>query len=86
MHRIRHVARIHHFFPWDRCTAGTHVLSRHTGTRMAQPDVRNHLDWDEPIGLLLWLILHYVLDEEKLAEIAYALYRALQAAAGGRRP
>ena len=31
---------------------------------LASPDVRKHLDWDRPIGLLLCGILHYVLDEE----------------------
>jgi hypothetical protein len=43
---------------------------------LAEPEVRNRLDWDEPIGLLLCGILHYILDEEDPAEIVKALYRA----------
>jgi hypothetical protein len=46
---------------------------------LAEPEVRNRLDWDEPIGLLLCGILHYILDEEDPAEIVKALYRALPA-------
>jgi S-adenosyl methyltransferase len=39
--------------------------------------IRDHLDWDQPIGLLLCGITHYVLDEENpgrlVAELAEAL-------------
>jgi S-adenosyl methyltransferase len=45
---------------------------------LAEPGVRD-LDWDEPIGLLLCGILHYVLDEENPAGIVEALYRELPA-------
>jgi hypothetical protein len=31
---------------------------------LSHPDVLDHLDWDEPIGLLMCGILHYILDEE----------------------
>jgi S-adenosyl methyltransferase len=44
---------------------------------LANPDIRKHLDWDRPIGLLLCGILHYVLDEENPAEVTAALYDAL---------
>jgi S-adenosyl methyltransferase len=41
------------------------------------PAIRGHLDWDRPIGLLLCGIVHYVMDEEKPAEIVAALAGAL---------
>jgi hypothetical protein len=44
---------------------------------LANPDVRERLDWDQPIGLLLCGILHYILDEEKPAELVAALSSAL---------
>jgi hypothetical protein len=44
---------------------------------LAHPDVRKHLDWDQPMRLLLCGILHYILDEENPAEVVATLYRAL---------
>jgi hypothetical protein len=44
---------------------------------VANPDVRKHLDWEQPIGLLMCGILHYVLDQEKPAEVVATLYDAL---------
>jgi len=44
---------------------------------VANPDVREHLDWDQPIGLLMCGILHYILDEENPADIVATLYEAL---------
>jgi hypothetical protein len=44
---------------------------------LATPDVRDNLDWDRPIGLLLCGILHYMLDEDKPAELVARLYDAL---------
>ena len=44
---------------------------------LGHPAVRDHLDWDQPIGLLMCGILHYILDEEKPAELTRTLYRAL---------
>jgi hypothetical protein len=44
---------------------------------VANPDVRKHLDWEQPIGLLMCGILHYVLDEEQPAEVVATLYDAL---------
>jgi S-adenosyl methyltransferase len=44
---------------------------------LSHPDVLDHLDWDEPIGLLMCGILHYILDEENPAELVETLYRAL---------
>jgi len=46
---------------------------------LARSDVREHLDWDQPVGLLLCGILHYILDEENPARIVETLYRALPA-------
>ena len=46
---------------------------------LADADVREHLDWDQPIGLLLCGILHYILDEEKPAQVVETLYRVLPA-------
>jgi hypothetical protein len=46
---------------------------------LADPGVRSRLNWDQPIGLLLCGILHYILDEERPAELVQALYRALPA-------
>jgi O-methyltransferase involved in polyketide biosynthesis len=46
---------------------------------LAQPGVREHLDWDQPIGLLLCGILHYVLDEEEPARAVETLCDALPA-------
>jgi hypothetical protein len=44
---------------------------------LSNPDVRKHLDWEQPIGLLMCGILHYVLDEEHPGDVVAALYRAL---------
>jgi hypothetical protein len=44
---------------------------------LAHPDVRKHLDWEQPIGLLLCGILHYVLDDEDPAGVVATLYDAL---------
>ena len=44
---------------------------------LAHPDVRKYLDWEQPIGLLMCGILHYILDEEHPADVVGALYRAL---------
>lgn len=46
---------------------------------LASPEVRARLDWEQPVGLLLCGILHYVLDEENPAAVLEALYRALPA-------
>ena len=44
---------------------------------VANPDVRKYLDWEQPIGLLMCGILHYVLDDEQPAEMVATLYDAL---------
>jgi hypothetical protein len=44
---------------------------------LEHPEVREHLDFDEPIGLLLCGIVHYILDEERPVELMETLYRAL---------
>jgi hypothetical protein len=44
---------------------------------LGHPVVRGQLDWDQPVGLLMCGILHYILDEEKPAELTRTLYRAL---------
>jgi hypothetical protein len=44
---------------------------------LRDPDVGRHLDWDQPIGLLLCGILHYINDDEQPAELTETLSRAL---------
>lgn len=44
---------------------------------LSNPDVRKHLDWEQPIGLLMCGILHYVLDEEHPGDVVATLYDAL---------
>ncbi|HEY5986351.1 MAG TPA: SAM-dependent methyltransferase [Streptosporangiaceae bacterium] len=46
---------------------------------LGNPDVRAHLDWDRPVGLLLCGILHHILDEEHPAELMAALRRGIPA-------
>jgi S-adenosyl methyltransferase len=41
------------------------------------PAVRGHLDWDQPVGLLLCGIVHYVLDEEGPERLVAELVDAL---------
>jgi len=43
---------------------------------LTNPDVRKHLDWERPIGLLMCGILHYVLDDEQPADVVASLYHA----------
>jgi hypothetical protein len=50
---------------------------RDPGAIVSHPDVRKHLDWEQPIGLLMCGILHYVLDEEHPGDMVDTLYRAL---------
>ena len=44
---------------------------------LGHPAVRDHLDWDQPVGLLMCGILHYILDDEDPAGLTGTLYRAL---------
>jgi S-adenosyl methyltransferase len=44
---------------------------------MNDPQVRAHLDWQAPIGLLLCGILHHILDSERPRELTAALISAL---------
>ena len=44
---------------------------------LRDPVVLDHLDWDEPLGLLMCGILHYILDDEQPADVVAALYHAL---------
>jgi S-adenosyl methyltransferase len=46
---------------------------RRPATIVEHPDVRRHLDWDRPIGLLFCGILHHILDEEHPGELVEAL-------------
>jgi O-methyltransferase involved in polyketide biosynthesis len=41
------------------------------------PDLRRHLDWKQPVGLLLCGILHHILDEEQPASLVGALAGAM---------
>ncbi len=49
----------------------------HPASILKHPGVAGHLDWDQPIGLLLCGILHHVLDSEHPAELVKALSEAL---------
>lgn len=42
-------------------------------TILENPEVVGHLDWDQPIGLLLCGILHHVLDDGRPGEVIRAL-------------
>ncbi len=44
---------------------------------VASPAIREHLDWTQPIGLLLCGIVHYVLDEEHPERVIAELVDAL---------
>lgn len=44
---------------------------------LGHPEVRKHLDFAQPIGLLLCGIVHYILDEEHPVELMEALYAGL---------
>ncbi len=44
---------------------------------LEHPVVRDHLDWQQPIGLLLCGILHHIRDDERPARLLETLYRAL---------
>src|SRR5580693_10608216 len=46
---------------------------------LASSGVRAHLDWDKPVGLLLCGILHYILDDERPAELMAVLCAGLPA-------
>jgi hypothetical protein len=49
----------------------------HPASILEHPDVTGHLDWGQPIGLLLCGILHHVLDSEHPAGLVKALSEAL---------
>jgi len=61
----------------DETTIAAEGDLRHPRTILENPEVRQHLDWDRPIGLLLCGILHHMLDEEHPAELMAALCRAI---------
>jgi hypothetical protein len=44
---------------------------------MSSPAIRRHLDWDQPVGLLLCGIVHYLLDEENPGRLVAELVDAL---------
>jgi hypothetical protein len=46
---------------------------------LGHPDVRRHIDWDQPVGLLLCGVLHHILDDEKPADVTHTLCAALPA-------
>ena len=61
----------------DKATFAVEGDLRDPAGILAHPEVRKHLDWEQPIGLLLCGILHYILDEENPAELVATLYDAL---------
>lgn len=44
---------------------------------VGSPSIRDHLDFSQPVALLLCGIVHYVLDEDRPAELVEELVRAL---------
>ncbi|MCC9307406.1 SAM-dependent methyltransferase [Kitasatospora sp. RB6PN24] len=50
---------------------------RKPGGLLADPGLRGHIDFEQPVGLLLCGILHYVLDEEEPARLLRELVDAL---------
>ncbi len=52
---------------------------RHPEGILGHPDVRRHIDWDQPVGLLLCGVLHHILDEEHPVELTQTLCAALPA-------
>ena len=50
---------------------------REPASIMSSPAIRGHLDWDQPVGLLLCGIVHYLLDEENPARLVAELVDAL---------
>jgi S-adenosyl methyltransferase len=50
---------------------------RRPASILGHPQICEHLDGDQPIGLLLCGILHYILDEEHPADLTAALSRGL---------
>jgi S-adenosyl methyltransferase len=50
---------------------------REPGRILANPDVRETLDWSEPIGLLLIAVLHFIRDDDDPAGIIGTLIDAL---------
>ena len=44
---------------------------------LGNQELRQHLDWDQPVGLLLCGILHHILDEEQPGQLVRALRDAL---------
>ena len=63
----------------DRVTFAAAGDLRDPAGILASPAVRAHLDWDRPIGLLLCGILHYILDDERPAELMAVLCDGLPA-------
>ena len=57
----------------NRQTVVTDGDLRHPAALLADPALRAHIDFDQPVGLLLCGILHYILDDED----PYRLVRAL---------
>jgi hypothetical protein len=58
-------------------TAYIHADLRDPGAILADPVVRDVLDFDQPIALMLVAILHFISDEEKPAQIISTLLDAL---------
>jgi hypothetical protein len=44
---------------------------------LGDPEVREHLDFEQPVGLLLCGIMHYILNEERPVELMKTLYGGL---------
>ena len=59
----------------DESTFAVEVDLRDPAGILSNPDVREHLDREQPAGLLMCGVLHYVLDEEHPGDVVAALLR-----------
>jgi O-methyltransferase involved in polyketide biosynthesis len=71
------VAQAHRLLAADETTVAVAGDLRDPAAVLADPAVAGHLDWDQPVALLMCGILHYVPDDEHPAELTAAWYRAL---------
>ena len=63
----------------DMATIAVAADLREPASILDNPEVRAHLHWDQPIGLLLCGVLHHILDSEQPGKLARTLSDALPA-------
>ena len=71
------VERAQELLASDETTVAVNGDLRAAAAVLADPAVAGHLDWEQPVGLLLCGILHYVPDDEQPAELTASWIRAL---------